>query len=330
MLKHSIVMAAVSALPLWSPAAAPRLVERPALLVLDKSDNDMAVIDLKSRAITARIPVGAAPHEVVTSEDGAWAFVANYGDGPNPGHTISVIDLQNLREVRKVDTAPLYRPHGLAWAGGKLYFTSETSRAVARYDPATNAVDWIVGTGQTTTHMVAASRDGRTLYTANIGGNSISVLQLGNSPITANVTSIPVGRGPEGFDISPDGTELWAAHSQDGGVSVIDLATKTVVATIDAKTGRSNRCKFTPDGGTVLISDLNNNQLVVIDVKSRQVTGRIATGKTPLGILMDPDGSTAYVAFSEDNQIGVLDLKTLAFTARIDTGKTPDGMALLK
>jgi YVTN family beta-propeller protein len=113
MLKHSIVMAAVSALPLWSPAAAPRLVERPALLVLDKSDNDMAVIDLKSRAITARIPVGAAPHEVVTSEDGAWAFVANYGDGPNPGHTISVIDLQNLREVRKVDTAPLYRPHGL-------------------------------------------------------------------------------------------------------------------------------------------------------------------------------------------------------------------------
>lgn len=312
------------------PIAAARAVTRPALIVLNKNDNELVVVDLKTNKITGRVAVGLAPHEVAVSTDGAMAFVANYGDGPNPGSTISVIDLNTLKELRRVDVSPMRRPHGLAFADGKLYFTSETSRVVARYDPGANVIDWILGTGQTTTHMIYAKPDGRTLYTANIGGNSISIIERGASPIQANVTTIPVGRGPEGFDVAPDGKELWAAHSQDGGVSVIDLASKTVVATIDAKTGRSNRCKFTVDGSKVLISDLNNNMVVVIDAKTRAVLQRIPAGREPLGILMDPDGTRAFVAFSVDNVIGVLDLKTMTFVDKIATGAVPDGMAILK
>jgi hypothetical protein len=36
-------------------------------------------------------------------------------------------------------------------------------------------------------------------------------------------------------------------------LSVIDLATRTVTATLDAKTFGANRLKFTPDGNLVLI-----------------------------------------------------------------------------
>lgn len=310
--------------------AATTAITRPALIVLNKSDNELVVVDLNTKKITGRVPVGMGPHEVVTSPDGATAFVANYGDGANPGSTISIIDLNTLKELRRVDVKPMLRPHGLAFADGKLYFTSETSRVVGRYDPVANVVDWVVGTGQTTTHMIYAQADGRTLYTANIGGNSISVIERGANPLQSNVTTIPVGRGPEGIDVSPDGKELWAAHSQDGGVSVIDLATKAVVATIDIKTGRSNRLKFTPDGAKVLISDINSNAVVVMDAKTRAVLQRIPTGQTPLGILMDPDGTRAFVAFSVDNTIGILDLKTMTFGEKIFTGAVPDGMAIIK
>ena len=41
-----------------------------------------------------------------------------------------------------------------------------------------------------------------------------------------NETVIPVGKGDEGFDVSPDGRELWTANAQDGTLSVIDLATR--------------------------------------------------------------------------------------------------------
>jgi YVTN family beta-propeller protein len=322
--------AAATAATAAAAATPRRAVSRPSLLVLDKDDNEMIVIDLRTQQISGRVAVGMGPHEVVTSTDGTTAFVANYGDGPNPGSTISVIDLTTLTELRRVDVSPMRRPHGLAFADGKLYFTSETSRVVARYDPVANAIDWILGTGQTTTHMVYATPDGRTLYTANIGGNSVSIIERGANPLQSTVTTIPVGRGPEGFDVSPDGKELWAAHSQDGGVSVVDLTSRKVIATIDAKTGRSNRCKFTLDGTRVLISDLTNNQVVVIDAKTRAVVQRIPTGKTPLGILMDPDGRRAFVAFSDDRAIGVLDLATMTFGAPIATGAVPDGMAILR
>ena len=47
-----------------------------------------------------------------------------------------------------------------------------------------------------------------------------------------------VGRGSEGFDLSPDGKQIWTAQMGDGGVSVIDVATKKVVRTIDLARGR--------------------------------------------------------------------------------------------
>ena len=334
MLKRSLFMVGLTffwAAPVFVVARhSPLAVTRPALIVLNKSDNELVVVDLTTRKITGRVRVGMGPHEVVTTPDGSTAFVANYGDGPNPGSSISVVDLNTLKELRRVDVRPMLRPHGLALADGKLYFTSEANRVVGRFDPVANVIDWVIGTGQTTTHMIYAKPDGRTLYTANIGGNSISVIERGANPAQTNVTAIPVGRGPEGMDVSPDGKELWAAHSQDGGLSIIDTATKAVVATIDIKTGRSNRLKFTPDGAKVLISDINNNAVVVMDTKTRAVLQRIPTGQTPLGILMDPDGTRAFVAFSVDNTIGILDLKTMAFGEKIATGAVPDGMAILK
>lgn len=303
---------------------------RPALLVLNKTDNNLAIVDLTTFAITTRIPVGAGPHEIVTSADGRFAFAANYGDAAGAGQTISVIDLTSNTETRRVDVSPLRRPHGLAWADGRLYFTSETSRIVARYDPSANVMDWMFGTGQLQPHMVSTTSDGRTLYTANIAGNSISIIERTANPLSTNITTVPVGRGPEGFDVSPNGKELWAAHSQDGGVSVIDLATKKVSSTFDVKTGRSNRLKFTPDGTRALISDINAGAIVVVDVASHTVTQRIPVGKSAEGILMDPDGTRAFVAVTDDNNIAVLDLKTLTITRRIQTGGGPDGMAIVK
>jgi YVTN family beta-propeller protein len=47
-----------------------------------------------------------------------------------------------------------------------------------------------------------------------------------------SATHVTVGKGPEGFDVSPDGKEVWAANSHDGTVSIIDVAKKSVVETL--------------------------------------------------------------------------------------------------
>ena len=126
-----------------------------------------------------------------------------------------------------------------------------------------------------------------------------------------NQTVIPVGKGDEGFDVSPDGRELWTANAQDGTLSVVDLTTRTVTATLDAKTFGANRLKFTPDGKLVLISRLGDGDLVIYDAASRKEFKRVKIGHGAAGILMDPDGNRAFIACGPDNYVAVLDLKTL-------------------
>ena len=301
----------------------------PALLVGNKDESTLAIVDPASGKVVGRVPTGQDPHEVAASADGKLAFVANYGTGPSPGSTISVIDVIAQKEVRKVDVSPMRRPHGITVAGGKVYFTAEVNKVVARYDPATNQIDWLMGTGQTTSHMVLVARDLNHIFTANIGSDTITALERAGAGSSFNwiTTQIPVGKGPEAISFSPDESQIWTAHSRDGGVSVIDAASKKVLETLDVKTKRSNRLKFTPDGKRVLITDLDGGELVVLDVASRKEIKRLNLGKTPEGILVAPDGAHAYVAVAGDNQVAIVDLKTLEVSGHLSTGKGPDGMA---
>jgi YVTN family beta-propeller protein len=319
--------ASIAIAMLAAGAVAAAQVPSTSLIVLNKEEAALVIVDPSTRKVVGRVPTGEGPHEVTVSSDGKLAFVGNYGSGPAPGHTISVIDLVGQKELRRVDVAPLQRPHGIVFAGGKVYFTAEANRLIARYDPSANRIDWLMGTGQATTHMVFVSPDLNRIITANIGSDSITVLERAGNPAAWSETVIAVGKGPEGIDVSPDGREVWTAHSRDGGVSIVDLASKKVVQTLNLQTKRSNRLKFTPDGKLVLVSDLDAGELVAIDAPARKEIKRLRLGKSPEGILVAPDGAQAYVAVNGDNHVAIIDLKTLAETGRIETGAGPDGMA---
>ena len=297
-----------------------------ALLVLNKDEATLAIVDPVAGKVVGRVPTGEGPHEVAASTDGKLAFVGNYGSR-TPGNTLSVIDLVGQKELHRVNLGPLKRPHGITFADGRAYFTAETNKLIGRYDPASNQVDWLLGTGQNSTHMVLVSKDLSRIFTANIGSDSITIMEHGSGPLDWSETIVPVGKGPEAIDLSPDGKEVWTAHSRDGGVSIIDIAGKKVVQTMNLGTQRSNRLKFTPDGKWVFISDLGSGDLVVIDAPARKEIKRIKMGKNPEGILMVPDGSRAYVAVAGDNHIAIVDLKTLEVTGHLSTGAGPDGMA---
>jgi YVTN family beta-propeller protein len=299
------------------------------LLVLEKGARSLAIVDPVRLEVVARADAGEDPHEVVASEDGRLAYVSNYGAFSTPGHTLSVVDLAARKALPAVDLGSLRAPHGLELAGGKVYFTAEGSKTIGRYDPATRQIDWQLGLGQDRTHMLVVARALDRIFTANVNSDSVTILERtkGGDVSGWTMAHVPVGKGPEGFDVSPDGRELWAANSQDGTVSVVDVASRKVLQTLPVNTKRSNRLKFTPDGKRVLVSDLAAGDLVVLDAGSRSELKRINLGHGAAGILVAPDGSRAYVAVSPDDQVAVVDLGTLAVTGRIATGKGPDGMA---
>ena len=149
----------------------------PALLVLEKSDNMLAIIDPATMQIVARVPAGTDPHEIVESSDGKLAYISNYGGSDSALNTISVVDLAARKALPAIHLGALHSAHGLAFAGGKLYFTVETNKAIGRYDPATQSVDWVLGTGQDRTHMVIVSENLDRIFTSNVSSGTISIIE---------------------------------------------------------------------------------------------------------------------------------------------------------
>lgn len=300
----------------------------PALLVLNKGGS-LAIVNPATNNVVGRVRTGPAPHEVTVSDDGRLAFTSNYGafEPGQEGRTISVIGLASLKELTRLNLGPLRRPHGLAFADGELYFTAEMNKLIARYDPKENKLDWYLGTGQNRTHMIEISKDRKTIYTSNVDSGTISIIEKTAGPERWVQTVVSAGKGPEGFDISPDGKQLWAAGSGDGQVHIIDLALRKETDSIDIHTKRSNRLRFTPDGKLVLVSDLPAGDVVVLEAASHAEVKRIHVGSSAAGILIPPDGQRAYIACTGDNNVAILNLQTFAIEGRIQTGKEPDGMA---
>jgi YVTN family beta-propeller protein len=325
-----------------------------ALLVLEREQNTLVIVDPATLTIVARVPVGNDPHEVAVSDDGRTAYISNYSNG----NTIVVVDLVAQKPLAPIDLGALRQPHGLEFDGGKLYFSAEGAKVVGRYDPATQKIDWVIGTGQNRTHMVTVSRDLKTVLTSNVSSGTISIIEQGNAqggpPLPGRgpgppmrgagpggrpggppmrgpqqdwlVTNVVVGHGSEGFDLTPDGKELWVATAQDQTISIIDIAGKKVSATIPS-TQAANRLKLTLDGKYAFVSDMNGNDLLVIDVSTRKEFKKIALPASSEGLLMAPGGKIAYTTLNTRDAVAVIDLATMKMTGEVKTGRGPDGLA---
>src|ERR1700680_4843082 len=237
----------------------------PSLLALSKAEQTLSIIDPTTLAVVARVPAGPDPHEVIASDDGKFAYISNYGGGAY--NTITPVDLVAQKALPAIDLGALRGPHGLAFAAGTVWFTAEAAKAIGSYDPATKQIDWILGTGQDRTHMIYVFPGLNPIITSNVNSATITLIEKSNttggpppgtpppgasppgaSPRLAPRTNwtesvIPVGKGSEGFDVSPDGKEIWVGNAQDGTISVIDLAAKKVVQTLNANVRGANRLK---------------------------------------------------------------------------------------
>ena len=328
----------------------------PALLVLEKADASLAIVDPATLQVEARVPAGPDPHEIVASPDAKLAYISNYGGSDSSLNTITIVDLAARKALPPINLGALRSAHGLTFAGGELYFTVETSKAIGRYDPATQNIDWVLGTGQDRTHLIVVSAGLDRIVTSNVSSGTVSIIEqvalpnggfnpppggnatppppppAGGPRKTWRVTNVPAGHGSEGFDVSPDGKEIWVANAQDATVTIIDAVNKTVSQTLPISLQRANRLKITPDGKHVLIagfgvSGATGANLIVLDAASRKEVKQIHLGGPSSGILTVPDGSRAYVAVTAKNKIAAIDLKTLEVTGEVLVGKGPDGLA---
>ena len=126
------------------------------LLVANKGDNSLGIIDPTAGKQFAEIPEGGVTgHEVTTSRDGKIAYVPIYGNSGvgqpgTDGSNMVVIDLAARKVIGNVDFGKGVRPHlpVIGPKNGLLYVSTELDRSITIIDPTTLKIVGSVPTGQ--------------------------------------------------------------------------------------------------------------------------------------------------------------------------------------
>ncbi len=299
------------------------------LLVLNKDDATLAVVQTTTGWTRDLAPTGQGPHEVAAADDGSIAVVSNYG-GEEPGHTLSVYGFRERRVFDTIDLAPHTRPHGIVFLDHRttVLVTSETSHAVLEVDVPGRKIVRTLDTGADGSHMLVLSPNRKRVYTANVGSGSVSEIDLGTGK---PLKTAPAGKGTEAIALSPDGRELWVGNRAEDTLTVLDAETLDERARIPCAK-MPIRLAFTGDGSRVLATCAASDEVRVFDPRSRKELSTIAIAggsgpSTPVGLLVEPGGGYAFVACTAARRVDVIDLSKWAVTGKIDAGGGPDGMA---
>ncbi len=294
-------------------------------IVTNKAPATATIIDVATGATLATLPTGHGPHEIVLSRDGATAVVTDYGTGPRPGSTLTVIDVPGRRVARTITLGEYRRPHGLVFLPGDtvVAVTVEASQAVLLVHVARGEIVRVARTDKAGSHMVGVAGDGVTAWTGDIGSNTVTELDLYTGKAAR---SIEVPAQPEAINVTPDGTEVWVGSNGTGRVSVVDTYMGTVSTVAEGFTW-PYRIWFTPDAETVLMPDYTGDALRFVARRSRQELGRLTFPQGgPQGIFVTADGRHALLSLSREARVAIIDIASRTVMGYVPAGQTPDGI----
>jgi YVTN family beta-propeller protein len=308
------------------------------VLVVCKSEFQVALVDPATDKILLKLPTGRGPHEVAVSPEGSTAYVSNFGrysiyppgdtQHDQPGNTITVIDVPTRKVKTSFDLGTHTGPHGMVVShdGKLLWATSETPQAVLEIDTSTGKILHVWNTNQQRSHMIVVTPQETKFYVTNTVSGTVSTIDK----TTGAVKVINTGPGTEGIAISPDGKEVWAASRLDAKISVISTDTDAIVASFPSGGSQPKRMAFTPDGSQVWVTNYKSNQVSVFDAHGRELLGEVTAEKAPSGVEISPDGHRAYVTNANANKLTVIDVASRKITDVLAIGTDPDGVVWAK
>ena len=118
----------------------------------------------------------------------------------------------------------------------------------------------------------------------------------------------------------------YVANFGSNSVSVIDISSNTVVATV-AVGSQPNAVAITPDGTRVYVANCGGD-VFVIATSSNTVVAKVVVGGCPYGVAITPDGTRAYVARDNANSVWVIDTSSNTVVAKMSVVATPGAVAI--
>ncbi len=308
----------------------------PVLFVALRDADAVAAVDMGTGEEVARIPTGVVPLSVLMTPDERYLFVANTGGVISTDENrLTVIETatHQVAAVIEVDTAPLDLT--VSADGQLVYVTNSESKSISVIDVASLTRRTRIRvpiSGERGPYGVAIHPDGKRLYVTDINGNQVLIVDTARR---ATIGRIDVIEDPRSLVISADGSRLYVSGGDfdddgDGGISVIDTESESVVTTLRMD-GGIFRLALSPDGSRLYATDRANAQLIVVDVAQNRVVNSVQVlpeGEETRDLFVSRDGSQIYVANQESNELVIFDAESFQILRTLSFEDRPRGIAL--
>lgn len=281
------------------------------LVIAYMDESRVALVDNATYQTLATLETGKNPHEVRVSPDKRRAYVA-------AGKSITAVDLKNRKIKANFDLGS-YSAHDIRISrdGRLLWAACAPSQAILELDSESGKILKTYKTDRQGSWFVEITPDERKIYTPNLEGKSVSVIDRA----TGKVKIIQFAHPVYGIDITPDGKQVWVSGRD---LAVIDTATDEVIARVKTTEADTGRIRLTSDGKKLVVALLK--KLAVIDVKTRRLISEVELGSSPKVLALSGDNRRAFLTNPGDNSVSVVDIVAGKQLTTFLTGKKPDGI----
>ena len=165
-----------------------------------------------------RITAGASPSYLRETPDGRQLYVVSTGERGAAAGSISLMDLETMKEVRRVSLAGIGRPESMDLVGSRLFVSSYEE--IAEIDPATGAAKWKKPLPELTVASCVLP-DQRTALLQYTYGVGVMDLESGKARtiLDENEAADHVGQ----MLLAPDAREVWIVRAKE--LIVLELPT---------------------------------------------------------------------------------------------------------
>ncbi len=170
-------------------------------------------------------------------------------------------------------------------------------------------------------------------YLWSTGATTDSINVLVNGTYTVTVTDANGCTGVASMVVSSTACAdvgagaAYITNQLDNTVSVINIATNTVTATIPVG-NHPVGVSVSPDGTKAYIANEFGPSISVINTATNTVSATISVSGAPYGIVVSPDGSKVYVANVSANSVNVINTVSNIVSTTIPVGLSPEGIAV--
>ncbi|MCW2654318.1 MAG: hypothetical protein JWR32_5294 [Mycobacterium sp.] len=231
--------------------------------VTNNSANTLSILNTSTNTVAFTVPVGRGPWHVVINPNGARAYIVNIGAG-----TLSVVNTVDRVVLVNVDITTTQRgPAQLAVSpsGGRVYVANNFDNTLSVISGSASSIEKTIKLEAP--NGVAASRD-RVYVTQDLGGVTPRNVTVLDPHANHNVIgTVAVGARPSGMAVSPDGTRLYVANTDDDTVSVVDTASDAAIDTI-AVGHTPLEVAVSPDSTRVYVINQSDSAVSVIAAES--------------------------------------------------------------